>query len=123
MRHCSTLIIDEDITIVELPEFIKRTKGIFNSEELEEFLEYLKDNPTKGDVIAGTNGVRKIRVAAGGKGKRGGARVIYYYQVSATTIYLLTAYTKNTKEDLTAQDKKQLKLMVESLLNAGRLLH
>lgn len=112
--------MEKALIIVELPEFIKQTKRLFSRDEHEDFLEYLQENPTKGDVIPGTGGIRKIRVAVGGKGKRGGARVIYYYHVSATTIYLLTAYVKNTKADLTMQDKKQLKKAVEILVKQER---
>jgi len=66
-------------------------------------------NPEAGDVIPGLNGVRKIRFAMGGKGKRGGGRAIYLAVVSAETAYLLLAYAKSQKEDLTEDDKKVLR--------------
>ncbi len=112
--------MDEAFLIVALPEFTKKAKRIFSAEEYENLLGYLKDNPTKGDVMPGTGGIRKIRAGARGKGKRGGARVIYYYQISATTIYLLTVYEKHTQIDLAPRDKKQLKLVIEALLRQGR---
>nr|WP_321032374.1 DUF1493 family protein [Pseudomonas putida] len=59
-------------------------------------------NPSAGDVIEGTGGIRKMRVAAKGQGKRGGARVIYYHFISASQIALLMIYPKNEQQDLTA---------------------
>ena len=77
----------------------------------------LLENPKAGDVIQGTGGLRKIRVAAKGKGKRGGARVIYYYLESVKRFYLLTIYAKNEVSDLTSAEKKALKRFVEGWKN------
>jgi hypothetical protein len=63
----------------------------------------------KGDVIQGAGGLRKVRVAAKGKGKRGGARVIYYHFDEYNRFYLLTIYVKNETTDLTRAQKNQLK--------------
>ena len=65
--------------VIPLPEFVKATKKLLSSDELTDLAHYIAAYPDKGDVISGTNGARKLRWAAGGKGKRGGARVIYYY--------------------------------------------
>ena len=65
---------------------------------------YLSDHQDAGDVIQGAGGARKLRWAATGKGKRGGARVIYLYVVIAARIYLLRCYAKNVKTDLTADE-------------------
>ncbi|MGF6091017.1 type II toxin-antitoxin system RelE/ParE family toxin [Pseudomonas sp. 18173] len=70
-------------------------------------------NPSAGDVIEGTGGIRKMRVAAKGHGKRGGARVIYYHFVSASQIALLMIYPKNEQQDLTADERKALKAVIE----------
>ena len=69
---------------------------------------YLIDHPDAGDVIPGAGGARKLRWAAKGKGKRGGARIVYLYVVIAARIYLLRCYAKNDKTDLTAEEKKNL---------------
>ncbi len=74
-------------------------------------------NPKIGNVIQGTGGLCKVRVAAKGKGKRGGARVIYYHFVKYKRFYLLTLYTKNEVTDLTPGEKQQLKLFMESWKN------
>ena len=70
-------------------------------------------NPSAGDVIEGTGGIRKMRVAAKGHGKRGGARVIYYHFISASQIALLMIYPKNEQQDLTAEERKALKAVIE----------
>ncbi len=70
---------------------------------------YLISHPDAGDVIAGGGGVRKLRWAARGKGKRGGVPIIYVYVVVAARIYLLRCYAKNFKTDLTADEKKELR--------------
>ena len=70
-------------------------------------------NPKQGDVIQGTGGLRKVRIAGRGKGKRGGSRVIYYYFDEKRRFYLLTIYGKNEMSDLNAEQKKQLKAFME----------
>jgi hypothetical protein len=78
----------------------------------------LIDNPDAGDVIPGSGGVRKLRWAAKGKGKRGGARIIYLYVVIAARIYLIRCYPKNVKTDLSAGEKKQLRQIAAHLKGA-----
>jgi mRNA-degrading endonuclease RelE of RelBE toxin-antitoxin system len=63
--------------------------------------------------IQGTGGLRKIRVASKGRGKRGGSRVIYYYFDIFKRFYLLTIYAKNEITDLTPEQKRQLKIFME----------
>lgn len=76
-----------------------------------EFQAELAKDPTKGKVIQGTGGLRKIRMAARGKGKRGGARVIYYVVHLHETIYLIFVYDKSEADDLTPEQKKTLKAL------------
>jgi mRNA-degrading endonuclease RelE of RelBE toxin-antitoxin system len=103
------------IAITELPPFTKKVAKILNEEELETLRSYLIQHPDKGDVIPGTGGIRKLRWAAGGKGKRGGARVIYFYHVVGSTIYLMACYTKNEQADISPSVKKQLKAIVDQI--------
>jgi hypothetical protein len=66
-------------------------------------------------VIKGTGGARKARVARGGKGKSGGARIIYYFLAAGDVIYLLDVYAKGEKEDLTDDDKTEIRRFIEAL--------
>jgi hypothetical protein len=66
-------------------------------------------------VIKGTGGARKARVARGGKGKSGGARIIYYFLATGDVIYLLDVYAKGEKEDLTDDDKTEIRRFIEAL--------
>ena len=68
-----------------------------------------------GAVIPGTGGLRKVRWAMPGKGKRGGARVIYYHHEADYPLILLAGYAKNEKADLTAAEKKAMGAFVETV--------
>jgi hypothetical protein len=74
----------------------------------------LVDDPELGDLIPGTGGMRKVRWTLGGKGKRGGARVIYFWRDRAAQIIFLMVYGKGVKTDLTAGEKRQLKQAAEA---------
>ena len=80
-----------------------------------ELITHLAEHPLEGDLIPGTGGVRKLRFAASGKGKRGGARVIYYYLDAHMPLYALLIYPKNVKADLTPADKKAVSALVEAI--------
>lgn len=69
-------------------------------------------------MIPGAGGSGKLRWAAKGKGKRGGARIIYVYVVVAASVYLIRCYAKNVKTDLTAGEKKELRQIAASLKGA-----
>ncbi|MET0948811.1 MAG: type II toxin-antitoxin system RelE/ParE family toxin [Pseudomonas sp.] len=98
---------------IETPIFTRRAKEMLDDASLTSLQNILALNPSSGDMIEGTGGIRKIRVAAKGHGKRGGARVIYYHFVSASQIALLMIYPKNEQQDLTADERKALKAVVE----------
>ena len=70
---------------------------------------------TVGDVIPGSGGMRKVRFSYGDKGDRGGGRTIYYVVLDADTTYLLVAYPKVDKDDLTAKELKLFKALVKEL--------
>jgi len=65
-------------SVVETPIFSRRADALLTRDERAELITTLASNPMAGDVIPGTGGVRKLRFGAGGRGKRGGVRVIYY---------------------------------------------
>ncbi|MFZ0694349.1 MAG: type II toxin-antitoxin system RelE/ParE family toxin [Alphaproteobacteria bacterium] len=106
------------LTVVETPEFLSATRKLFNEDERAALVEYLAHNPTAGDLIRGAGGVRKLRWGLEGRGKRGGARVIYFHHGTGLPLFLLTAYAKNARADLSQVDRNDLrrltKLLVES---------
>ncbi len=105
-------------TFIEVPIFTKKWQELgLTDEELRELENVLLENPKAGDVIQGTGGLRKIRVSVEnkGKGKRGGARVLYVDIEVKEIIYFINVYTKNEKEDLTEDEKKAFKAMVKIL--------
>lgn len=75
----------------------------------------LLENPQMGDVIEGTGGARKIRVQLEGRGKSGGGRVIYLDVFEQDNLYLLFAYPKSVQENLTADQKKAIRKMIEAI--------
>lgn len=103
------------IAITELAAFSKKAAKILDKEELDALRVYLLQYPDKGDVIPGTGGIRKLRWAASGRGKRGGARVIYFYHLVGTKIYLMACYAKNEQDDIRPEVKKQLAAFVAQL--------
>jgi hypothetical protein len=76
-------------------------------------------NPSAGDLIQGGRGLRKLRVPLTGRGKRGGARVIYYHWVNQSLCYLIYAYAKNVSADLTPDQLHKLATVMEKELNHG----
>lgn len=103
------------ITIAETPLFIKQAAKLFSNEERAMIVEYLALNPLAGDLIPGSGGLRKVRVPASGRGKRGGGRVIYYYHSDIAPLYALAVYAKNTKTDLTRDEIRILAALVDQI--------
>lgn len=79
----------------------------------------LATDPLVGDVIRGTNGLRKIRFAAGNKGKSGGIRVIYYFYNASMPLFLLDAFAKSQKENLSKSNLNDYAKLVDTLKNYG----
>lgn len=102
-------------TVAETPTFTRQCAKIFSDEEKLELIDFIANNPLSGDEIPGTGGVRKVRFAASGRGKRGGARIIYYYLNDQLPLYALLAYAKNVKVDMSPEEKKQVAAFVEML--------
>jgi hypothetical protein len=102
------------VVFVETSVFTKQVAQLLSDEEYALLQTHLAENPTAGDVIQGTGGLRKLRWAAMGKGKRGGVRVIYFHVAAAAHIRLLLMYRKGIKDDLTPAEKAWLRAIVET---------
>lgn len=100
------------MVFIEATLFTKKLKYYLNDDQYNALQNLLMENPATGDIISGTGGLRKIRWGLKDKGKRGGVRIIYFWQKSEHQIYLLTIYAKNEMDDLSASDKKALKQMI-----------
>jgi hypothetical protein len=103
------------VTVVETPEFIGRAKKLMPDREREELIDYLSANPEAGDLIPGTGGVRKVRWGLEGRGKRGGARVIYFFRNADMPLFLLTAFAKNERTDLSQAERNDLRRLTKHL--------
>ncbi len=106
------------VNVVETPEFLTATSRIMSEEERTALVDYLAWHPGSGDLVPGTGGVRRLRWALAGRGKRGGARVIYFFHSADVPLFALTAYAKNTRADLSQADRngfrRLARLLVES---------
>ena len=97
---------------IELPKFSELIVELVGDDEFAIFQKELLKNPTAGTVIPGCAGLRKVRMRIPGRGKRGGARVIYLYLEEQATIVFFYLYTKAAAEDLSAEQKKRLQKAV-----------
>jgi hypothetical protein len=107
-----------EITVLQLPKFKTEATELIGSDGIEALAIYLINHPEAGHVVPDAGGTRKLRWAAKGKGKRGGARVIYLYIVITARIYLLRCYAKNVKTNLTASEIKELRQIAAHLKGA-----
>ena len=94
---------------IELPPFAELRDDLFTDEEFLALQAFLIDHSNAGDVIPGTGGCRKLRWAAKGKGKRGGARVIYFLRIAEGQIVLVAAYGKGERDDVPRAWLKRIK--------------
>ena len=99
--------------IIETSVFTRRIKELMSDDEYKDLQEALVSRPDMGAIIQGTGGLRKVRWKLEGKGKSGGVRATYYWMTEDEQIYMLYVYPKNEQENLTAEQKKVLKLIVE----------
>ena len=107
-------------TVAETPTFSRQADKLFSEDEKRELIDFLAENPLAGDEIPGTGGVRKLRFAAFGRGKRGGARVIYYYLDEAMPVYALLAYAKAAKTDMTSDERRTVSKLAAALKAARK---
>ena len=109
------------VTVVEVDPFSTTADrvGLAEDERLT-LTAFLAANREAGDVIPGTGGLRKLRWAGKGKGRRGGYRIIYYYFNDGVPLYLLAIYAKNVQIDLTPQQKKRLSELAKQLKAAAK---
>ena len=103
------------LLIVETPLFTKQILALATDQEYRALQEVLVANPAAGDLIPSGGGIRKVRMAQPGRGKRGGARVIYYWRRDKGTIFMLVVYAKSVKTNLSAAEISTLRGLVKAL--------
>lgn len=90
-------------------------KRKLKKEDFEDFKKNLVSNPEQGDVIAGTGGIRKVRLKSATKGKSGGFRICYLYIENRLILFLLFIYAKNEQENLSQSEKAELKQLADAI--------
>lgn len=98
----------------ESTAFTKAVQQILHEEDYFELQDQLIDTPDAGDLIPGSKGLRKIRVASGGRGKRGGSRVIYYWYVDPEKIQFCRIYEKSSQANLSKAEILQIQTELDS---------
>ncbi|WP_293736153.1 type II toxin-antitoxin system RelE/ParE family toxin [uncultured Phascolarctobacterium sp.] len=99
-----------------LPEFDKQWKAInLTDDDLRRLEDLILENPELGDVMQGTGGLRKLRFSFSDRGKSGSSRVCYINIVRKEKIFLITAYPKNVKDNLSKAERNNIKQLVEIL--------
>lgn len=109
---------------IEMPPFERYRTVYLDDEAFRAMQRMLMQNPLTGDVISGTGGLRKARIGDSlrQKGRRSGLRFIYYWWLEQEQFWLFVLYDKNTQDDLTPYQKRQLKQMLDMELKARKTL-
>ncbi|MGH9350009.1 MAG: type II toxin-antitoxin system RelE/ParE family toxin [Vicinamibacterales bacterium] len=107
------------VTFVETKLFTKLVQEYLSDDEYAALQQSLIANQEAGDVIPGSGGVRKLRWAVAGRGKRGGIRVIYFLRLRHGEIWMLTLYAKNVADNIPAQTLKKIKEEIDAEGEAG----
>ncbi len=107
------------ISVAETPEYLRCAERLLSAAARAEIVDFLAARPKSGELMQGTGGVRKLRWARGGRGKSGGARVIYYYHSESMPLYLLTVFSKNEKANLSRAERNQMARLVGILKTAA----
>ena len=105
------------VTVVETQVFIAAAKDCLAEEERFDAITMIANNPECGDLIHGGSGIRKVRFAIGGRGKRGGVRIVYYFHDERVPIFMLTVFAKNERTDLS---RAELNLLAKAAKTLAR---
>ena len=111
--HISSIDVYLAMKIIETSVFTKRLKVLLSNEDYRLLQNEIILNPGKGKIIRGSGWLRKIRWSIRGKGKSGGVRIIYYWFKTKEIILMLLIYSKNEQDDLSKEQLKLLKFLVE----------
>jgi mRNA-degrading endonuclease RelE of RelBE toxin-antitoxin system len=107
-------------TVVETPSYLVDAERLFSSTERAAIVDRLSADPACGVLISGSAGIRKVRFGFGGRGKSGGARVIYLFSGEDVPVFLLAVFAKNEKANLSAAERNALGKMVSAMVQNYR---
>lgn len=105
-------------TFIELEPFARAREVLLTDEEFARLQLHLLTQPDAGDVIPGSDGCRKVRWSLAGRGKRGGARVIYFLRLQSGEIVLVTMYAKNVRDNIDPKLLRELRQQYEKFRGA-----
>lgn len=108
-------VVGAGITVVETKAFAARAKGRMSAVEIERAIVTIARDPSCGDLIQGTGGIRKVRFAIEGRGKSGGVRIVYLYYNESIPVFLLTVFGKNEEANLTKAERNALGVVARAL--------
>ena len=104
------------ITVAETNAFIAQAKGILSDDERQEVINMIASDPKCGELMRGTGGLRKVRFALPGRGKRSGARVVFFYHNDDMPVFLFAIFAKNEKDNLTKAERNTLKKITAAIV-------
>jgi mRNA-degrading endonuclease RelE of RelBE toxin-antitoxin system len=104
------------MTVVETVQFLTDAEDLMPESDRARLVEFIGANPESGDVIPETGGVRKLRWALPGGGKRGGSRVIYFFHNESLPVFLLAMYGKNEKANLSKAERNSMGKVVRAIV-------
>jgi hypothetical protein len=107
-------------TVVETPSYLADAERLFSPEERMAIVDRLAADPRCGVVIPGSGGIRKVRFGFGTRGKSGGARIIYVFSGGGLPVFVLAAFAKNEKADLSAAERNALGKIVTEMIEGYR---
>lgn len=120
MDYTGNAGVQRFVTVVETPEFITRADLLLAEAERDALIWYLAANPTAGDLVVGTGGIRKLRWGLEGRGKRSGARVIYFFHDFDMPLFALTMFAKNERTDLSQKERNDFRWLTKVLVQSYR---
>ena len=107
-------------TVVETPGYLAAASKLLSPEERDNVVTLLAGDPKAGEVMRGTGGFRKLRVARRGMGKRGGLRVVYIFRHSGFPLFLITVFAKNEKHNLSQAERNALRRRSDEIFETYR---
>ena len=105
------------VTVIETPSFLRDAKKLLDDDDQKDLVSFLAYNPTAGDILKATGGVRKIRWAREGGGKSGGFRVIYFFHSLEIPLFALAIFAKNEKTNIGQLERNILRGLAAELVS------